>query len=306
MVTHHWKLWFLVLTLVLLLLESSVAQETTEDYLREIDQLPTDTVRHTIELDEGDPVDLEIVLNHLADRFPKLERLLLRGNEKQTIPQALYRLGSLRALALEYFSDRKAPSELKKLERLRVLQFFNVPIESVPLELAELELESLNLTGTKLKTFPKVIFRMPTLYRLVCMGNDFGDLPKGWSQLPKLEIVNLNGNRIRSLPNDFTFPAIYSLDLGFNQLTEFPKPLLACPNLERLVLRDNRLTRVPRLSDKLTYMGILDLSNNKLQEIPDDFGQLDYLQALYLKGNPLQPELRQSLRSRYPKVEIDL
>ncbi|PIX04129.1 MAG: protein kinase, partial [Gallionellales bacterium CG_4_8_14_3_um_filter_54_18] len=140
---------------------------------------------------------------------------------------------------------------------------------------------------------------MPTLERLRCgklAGIKRLDLSCGLTQFPdeiydlaeSLEILNLSGNALTSLPDDL--PRLHKLRVIFcsdNPFTEVPPVLGQCPNLEMIGFKANRISRLSgaALPPRLRW---LILTDNRLSELPPKLGRCQRLQKLMLAGNRLR------------------
>ena len=140
---------------------------------------------------------------------------------------------------------------------------------------------------------------MPTLERLRCgklAGIKRLDLSCGLTQFPdeiydlaeSLEILNLSGNALTSLPDDL--PRLHKLRVIFcsdNPFTELPEVLGQCPNLEMIGFKANRISRLSgaALPPRLRW---LILTDNRLSELPPELGRCQRLQKLMLAGNRLR------------------
>ena len=103
-----------------------------------------------------------------------------------------------------------------------------------------------------------------------------------------LEILNLSGNALSSLPDDL--PRLYKLRVIFcsdNLFSELPEVLGQCQNLEMVGFKANRINKVSAASlpNKLRW---LILTDNKITELPSELGSCASLQKLMLSGNQLQ------------------
>ncbi|MEK0363099.1 leucine-rich repeat-containing protein kinase family protein [Pseudomonas sp. CBC3] len=103
-----------------------------------------------------------------------------------------------------------------------------------------------------------------------------------------LEVLNLSGNRLSSLPPDLW--RLHKLRILFcsdNAFTEVPATLGKCLNLEMVGFKANRIRRLPAeaLPPKLRW---LILTDNQLESLPDEIGRCTQLQKLMLAGNRLQ------------------
>jgi hypothetical protein len=103
-----------------------------------------------------------------------------------------------------------------------------------------------------------------------------------------LEILNLSGNALSSLPNDL--PRLHKLRVIFcsdNLFSELPEILGRCQNLEMVGFKANKINKISAASlpNKLRW---LILTDNKIAELPSELGSCAYLQKLMLSGNQLQ------------------
>jgi hypothetical protein len=102
-----------------------------------------------------------------------------------------------------------------------------------------------------------------------------------------LEVLDLSGNRLSSLPHDLN--RLHRLRILFgsnNRFTELPPGLGACENLTMIGFKANRIAHVPpqALPPRLRW---LILTDNALESLPADLGQRSALQKLMLAGNRL-------------------
>jgi Leucine-rich repeat (LRR) protein len=103
-----------------------------------------------------------------------------------------------------------------------------------------------------------------------------------------LEVLNLSHNRLRSLPPDL--PRLRHLKVlfaSYNDFTELPEVLGACPHLSQVGLRNNRIAHVPAtaLPPQLRW---LTLTDNAIAELPAALGERPALEKLMLSGNRLK------------------
>jgi len=121
------------------------------------------------------------------------------------------------------------------------------------------------------------------------------DLCGGLSSFPReifdladsLEVLNLSGNALTSLPDDL--PRLHRLRVIFasdNPFTSLPAVLGQCPQLEMVGFKSCQIRHVPAaaLPPRLRW---LILTDNQLTQLPDALGQRPQLQKLMLAGNAL-------------------
>ncbi|QLI82367.1 serine/threonine-protein kinase [Chitinibacter fontanus] len=139
---------------------------------------------------------------------------------------------------------------------------------------------------------------MHTLEQL-CTGQLLGitrlDLSANLSEFPRqifeladtLEILNLSGNQLNSLPDDL--PRLHKLKVIFcsdNHFTELPAVLGQCAQLEMVGFRANQISHVPAAALPVQLRWLI-LTDNQLTQLPEQLGQATRLQKLMLAGNQL-------------------
>jgi len=102
-----------------------------------------------------------------------------------------------------------------------------------------------------------------------------------------LEILDLTGNALSSLPDDL--PRLRKLRIVFcsnNLFTTLPAVLGACPELSMIGFKACQIREVPAASlpPKLRW---LTLTDNAIEVLPDEIGDCAQLQKLMLAGNRL-------------------
>ena len=97
-----------------------------------------------------------------------------------------------------------------------------------------------------------------------------------------LRKVEATINVMRNIPQ--CVPRVRHLDLGDNNLSEFPMSVLLVVNLARLYLHNNQLTTLPAEILKLEKLKELWLQNNRLPSLPIEVGGLKHLKYLCVYG----------------------
>ena len=105
-----------------------------------------------------------------------------------------------------------------------------------------------------------------------------------FSLADSLEVLNLSGNQLSSLPADL--PRLHKLRVLFcsdNRFTEVPAVLGQCTQLEMVGFKANQIRHLPAaaLPAKLRW---LILTDNQLEQLPDELGRCLQLQKLMLAG----------------------
>jgi hypothetical protein len=120
-------------------------------------------------------------------------------------------------------------------------------------------------------------------------------LAAGLTQFPEeildlaetLEILDLSGNALSTLPDDFTrLHRLRVLFMSNNRFERMPEVLGRCPNLSMLGFRANGMRELPAesLPSKLRW---LILTDNALESLPAELGKRPALQKLMVAGNRL-------------------
>ncbi|MHC8366179.1 protein kinase [Pseudomonas sp. ZT5P21] len=122
------------------------------------------------------------------------------------------------------------------------------------------------------------------------------DLAAGLTEFPleildladSLEVLNLSGNALSSLPDDFhRLTRLRVLFCDRNHFSELPACLGQCAALTMVGFKSNRIETVPgaALPPLLRW---LILTDNRIRELPTELGERPHLQKLMLAGNRLQ------------------
>lgn len=102
-----------------------------------------------------------------------------------------------------------------------------------------------------------------------------------------LEILDLSGNPLAQLPEDFS--RLHNLKIAFFSncgFSVFPAQLAACASLEMIAFRGNSMTAIPEGAFPPNLRWLI-LTNNRIEQLPDSIGQCGRLQKLMLAGNCL-------------------
>ena len=113
--------------------------------------------------------------------------------------------------------------------------------------------------------------------------------PGDFDGLVNLQTLNLNFNRIRTLPDSIfvDLSELRVLTLWDNALTALPDGIISLTNLDLLDLDGNALTALPDGIGSLTGLTDLSLAGNQLTGLPDGIANLTNLWGLGLGGNRL-------------------
>ncbi|MBI2750073.1 MAG: protein kinase [Burkholderiales bacterium] len=112
--------------------------------------------------------------------------------------------------------------------------------------------------------------------------------PEVFDLADSLEVLNLSGNQLTSLPHDL--PRLHRLKVIFcsnNPFTELPEVLGECANLQMVGFKSCRIARVSAAALPVQLRWFI-LTDNAVSQVPDALGERPALQKLMLAGNRLR------------------
>lgn len=163
--------------------------------------------------------------------FLSVKILKLGYPEMKEIPQGVFNIKNLQELEIDEASIKTLPDEIGSLSSLEILSITNTQLRYLPesigqlsnlktLELVDNNLESLPATlgnlsnlislsiadfneGNRLKELPTEVCQLQNLVELDISYNKIENLPKKIGTLSNLQIFNISGNPLNSLPYEF-------------------------------------------------------------------------------------------------------
>lgn len=103
-----------------------------------------------------------------------------------------------------------------------------------------------------------------------------------------LETLDLSGNSLSSLPDDFSrLTKLRIIFCSNNDFTELPEVLGRCPELSMVGFKANRINKVTAKAIPIKLRWLI-LTDNDLEELPEEIGNCAQLQKLMLAGNRLK------------------
>ena len=114
------------------------------------------------------------------------------------------------------------------------------------------------------------------------------DVPKEIECLPALIYLNLDYNKLKTLPRIIgDFKDLKELRAGNNKFEEIPDEISKLTHLEHLFLDSNNLKTIPKSIGELKSLKILYLDGNYIEELPESIGKLKNLKNIGLMCNCL-------------------
>lgn len=120
----------------------------------------------------------------------------------------------------------------------------------------------LNLSRTKLDTFPPEILQCTNLVELDLSKNKIEEIPAGIGNLINLE----------------------RFSMANNSLVHLPKEIGRLVNLKYLGLNRNVIEDLPAEIGDLENLEVLEMWDNELNDLPDEIGKLQNLRVLEIRG----------------------
>ena len=152
-------------------------------------------------------------------------------------------------------------------------------------------LSSLYINDNKFTSLPDSLGNLSNLQQIVANNNLIASIPESISQLSKLFNLNLMANKLTTLPDMGTMPALWDLNLSFNQFSVLPESLGKLEKVSTLQLDNNLLTALPSTFGNLTSLTDVSLNQNKLTILPITVSFLSNLKHLYLMNNQISGAL---------------
>ncbi len=222
---------------------------------------------------------------------------------------------------------KSLPKEIGNLKKLEYLYIANGELEELPKELATLpaltDFELYNCP--KMTKFPMVLAEMPALVSMNISNNSQWspeEVYKGFDALANgaatesIQILYARQNRLQELPKDFSkMKKLGLLDLAYNEIsvihplgrdvapvqlyldhnliTELPRNeegiFCGIDDTEKISMQHNLLTEFPNIfNSKSQYIiGSIDLAYNRIERFPDKFKGVN-VETLTLACNPIK------------------
>jgi len=147
----------------------------------------------------------------------------------------------------------------------------------------------LNLSGMGLTLLPQECFDfVESLEILNLGGNHISSLPADFDRFQRLRVLFFAGNSFIYVPKVLgRMKSLYMLSFKGNRLEQVDEEALS-PSIGWLILTDNRISKIPRSIGCLKGLRKCMLAGNALQSLPDEMKKCRELELLRLAANDLK------------------
>lgn len=181
----------------------------------------------------------------------------------------------------------KLPDSLGQLRDVREMNFAaNVVMQLQPQSIAQwTAVTILNLYDCRLLKLCSLEM-LENLEELRLFNNNLEEVPEVGYNLHKLKIVELNKNRITTMPLTFFagLPGLERIVLSQNNIDSLPVGI-NCPKLESMIISQNNLTDLPPDLPLWPSLRVLFININQLSRLPETFLQNTKIERINLSRN---------------------
>jgi len=221
-----------------------------------LDEMPSDVLT----MYQYDPDTNTVAWGEVVD----LTSLIAADNNMQVLPDVMFP-------DIDYESAMESEEAVPQFGGVQNMDFHGNVLRELPIGLRRLtQLSKLNVSRNKLSLVSlDVVFQIPGLRELKLADNELeGAFPIGIQNLAQLETLELQGNKLTSLPPEIrALTQLRSLNISDNRLTNLPNELVTSVPLVELIASKNALTGCLFNVASIPQLQKLQLSNNALTEI---------------------------------------
>lgn len=247
---------------------------------------------------------LRIINSHespkLPDKSESIEYLTLKNCRLDSFPKEIFKYRNLRKLNVNHNSIHEIPKKISLLTRLFSIEASHNKISEFPSFLLDNEkISDINLDYNKIEEFPKSVKNY--MYTISLEGNAIKTLPDNFWEF-KVGEINVSYNSLSEIPEvEIDTSKIIDFKAKGNNLQEFPKGLSRIRNFRNLDLRENNIKEIPAEVGEITMIYDLMLGSNQISKLPNEITRLKFLRNLSIEYNPITevPKSMNRLKNAY-------
>ncbi len=243
------------------------------------------------------------------DKVDTLKRIDLSHCLLTEVPDFVLEAWNLERLILDHNSIRKLPRQLKKLEKLAIIQwghneferrvrfprmtavtdlrFTGNNVDRLPAIRKFKNLTKLDISGNALSAIPiRKIKRNDYLKEVIIKENPLILSEAKYRKLTNVSVLKLNKCDIEFIdPSFYEMENLSELQLQENKLSSLPDGISEMKNLSKLSFYKNNLESLPEDFFDVPNLVVVDLYYNELQKIPSSIAKAQDLEILYMANN---------------------
>nr|XP_006817044.1 PREDICTED: malignant fibrous histiocytoma-amplified sequence 1 homolog [Saccoglossus kowalevskii] len=273
-------------------------------------------------MDSNITEETDIGVLNIVSQMTNLTYLNVESNNIRTVPTTFHNLTNLKTFILRNnnvseFPVAKSSLHLEHLNidnnqihtidtiPLRKIKQISVRsnlIQSLPVNMTAHLLEELYLDDNMITDILNINFCLMPMLRVISLkSNQLKNIPETLCQISNLESLNLEDNRINSLPEKFSLQNLKKINLSKNKFEKFPTQLKNATHLEIVNLSYNTIgdTETSDMFSSLHHLKSLNMENTQSKYIPDGCIDSPTLEELLLGGNNIEqiPEEIQNMKN---------
>jgi Leucine-rich repeat (LRR) protein len=254
------------------------------------------TLQH-FDISQNELHELPLDISQLLE----LETLNCSHNHLQTMPDLFEQWKHLKELDMSFNIFKQLPQVIYKFKSLTRLNCEHNAIEQLDVNFLHLKrLKVFIADHNQFETLDPIDFvQMKKLEYIHVAHNHLSRFPRGLHRLHYLRNVNLSYNQLRTFPVDLLLVnTLDVLNLSHNSIGKLPAMSMACKRASLIFSIDLSYNQLSQFSDYLLSIAVkVDVSNNKIRCLSNELAnkltnELIVSRELKIHNNPLiQPEM---------------